>query len=232
MKMPSIESIIALKKEREQRLQRRSMIIAVLIISFSLLWLYLTNQIVADKRNQIVKSNDQIVQLESKIDSLNQILGNISNLSNYLMDVDFLDIKPLYGVNSKVAEILVKLLMIKNSNPKFKYEATAADSFINENEYSSPSLMIHVLSINGILRNGVSNRVELEAFFKSNVVTNIGQYQIGDVIFYETGYVMMYIQLENQLPYKEFCIGMTPLGVLTLRPDFGKIIKIVRPSYH
>ncbi len=52
---------------------------------------------------------------------------------------------------------------------------------------------------------------------------------VGDIIFYETGYTMLYFMDARNSP---FCIGMTPVGIMTLNIEFGpRIIGYGRVEY-
>lgn len=53
------------------------------------------------------------------------------------------------------------------------------------------------------------------------VLPSANEPNIGDVVFYERGYTMFYYEDENGDP---FVVGMTPLGVLALEPDFIPVL--------
>ena len=79
--------------------------------------------------------------------------------------------------------------------------------------FDSPSFAAYVLGQSGFLNDTVSPydlRYELpEVPFPSD----------GDLVFYVGGYTMFYFRDERGEP---FVIGMTPLGVLALKPDFAQ----------
>jgi len=54
------------------------------------------------------------------------------------------------------------------------------------------------------------------------------QPKAGDVVFYELGYTMFYYLDDKGDP---FVVGMTPLGVLALKPDFAKVISYGQVDY-
>jgi len=57
---------------------------------------------------------------------------------------------------------------------------------------------------------------------------NPGAPVVGDIVVYEGGYHLFYFKDHAQ---KEFVIGMTPFGVLSLNYDFGKRVMILRTGY-
>jgi hypothetical protein len=52
---------------------------------------------------------------------------------------------------------------------------------------------------------------------------------VGDVVFYQAGYTMFYYEYRGGSP---FVIGMTPLGVLALKPDFAPVISYGAVDYN
>jgi hypothetical protein len=60
------------------------------------------------------------------------------------------------------------------------------------------------------------------------VLPPTSQPSIGDVVFYDLGYTMFYFKDENGEP---FVVGMTPLGVLALRPDFMNVLGYGQVDY-
>jgi cell wall-associated NlpC family hydrolase len=54
------------------------------------------------------------------------------------------------------------------------------------------------------------------------------QPRVGDVVFYELGYTMFYYLDERGDP---FVVGMTPLGILALKPDFAKVLSYGQVNY-
>ena len=51
---------------------------------------------------------------------------------------------------------------------------------------------------------------------------------VGSVVFYKTGYTMFYFLDTYQKP---FVIGMTPLGIASLEPDFAEVTGYGSPLY-
>lgn len=232
-----IEQIINLKKIRERKLQVRSIVFVLLIVLFSSVWMWFTSYKIESQR----KVNNQLLQekgkLEGEIKVMRSTLDSISKLSKYSVDVSFRDIKPIYGSNPRVALLLGNLIRLKEKDPRFVYDATATAGYINKNEYSSPSLMIHVLRSERLIDGSVENSKELwEYLTKHDTVVDKDSLKTGDIIFYKTGYVMLYIHNEQSGPnhdlQNEYCIGMTPLGILTLRPNFAEMLQIARPRFN
>lgn len=89
-----------------------------------------------------------------------------------------------------------------------------------EEGFDSPSFAAYVLEQNGLLPIPAA---EARSRLRDLLKPRSGAPQVGDVIFYPYGYTMFYFQDERKQP---FVIGMTPLGVVALRPDFAKIIAV------
>lgn len=86
-----------------------------------------------------------------------------------------------------------------------------------EDGFDSPSFAAFMLERYGLLpASGIDERYRLR-----EVLHPVDKPQIGDVVFYERGYTMFYFEDENGVP---FVVGMTPLGVLALEPDFQKVL--------
>ena len=97
-----------------------------------------------------------------------------------------------------------------------------------EEGFNSPSFMTYLLSNIGTIETIELNTTSLESKFDK--VSD--DYQAGDIVIYKSGYCMMYFATNNPNDeYDSFVFGMTPSGVLALKPDFAEEIARVRPRY-
>ncbi len=90
--------------------------------------------------------------------------------------------------------------------------------------FDSPSFAAYLLNKHNILTIDASQRYRLP-----ELLPETDNPQSGDLIFYESGYVMFFFRDRYGHP---FCIGMTPLGIASLEINFGpKLLRYGRVKY-
>ena len=95
--------------------------------------------------------------------------------------------------------------------------------FSPEEGFDSPSFAAYVLGRRGLVKNPASIRYQLQ-----DVLPRRSHPEVGDVVFYQAGYTMFYFKDGRG---DSFVIGMTPLGVLALKPDFAPVISYGAVNY-
>ncbi len=212
-----IEQILNQSKAKEKKFTFLSLTFVVLILTLTTGWLlYTAKQVtrLSQKKNELeIQKNNlekEIILLKNKLDSSSLVLKNV-------IDVDLHAAKYLYGENTCVAKVLSRILEMKG-NTRFDYN--------NRNGmYNSPAFIGYVLHQFGILPSAPQTSKQLQ-----DQMISVNSPRMGDIIIYRSGYSMLYV---NRVPALngEFCIGMTPWGILAFKTDFAPIVAIKRPSY-
>jgi hypothetical protein len=83
--------------------------------------------------------------------------------------------------------------------------------------FDSPSFVAYILDSYGLLD---APAIDVRYGLDRVLPVRVGPPQVGDIVFYEAGYTMFYLVDEEGQP---FVLGMTPVGVLALEPDFAPV---------
>lgn len=233
MEQKDINHIIDSKNKQEKRARNRSVLTISVLFLIGLSWLFWTNNQVNRMHDKIIDLNDTIQSKELKIEQLQESVTNLNfhlheadNFKTYKVDISPEDKKYyLYTdeINRSVSEVFKKMMDFQNQEVEFNINGKSA-----EKGFNSPAFMTYLLSTIGIIDSIELNSSGLISKF-DRVSDN---YQPGDIIIYKAGYCMMYFAnnyINND--YDSFVFGMTPSGIIALRPDFAEEIVRLRPRY-
>ena len=219
--------------ERINTRSRRSKIInivfTVLVLCFTIGWLFFTQQQVHEIDEKLIAKKDSLNMLEdviterdSQIKVAEAYLASLDSIE-HIVDPDWVYYtKVLFNEGNEMPQILVILEELA-FHPKLKFRAYGSSL---ESGFSSPGMVGYVLTKMGVLTE--KEHVWGSSNLKQNLKTKVelGNLRNGDVIFYQYGYCMFYINTMN------FVIGMTPYGIKAFNQvDYLKIQDIRRPDY-
>ena len=123
------------------------------------------------------------------------------------------------GVNLKAGYIIEDIFEMKHSGVGWKL-----GGYSPEVGFDSPSFAAYMLNKHNLLKIDASQRYRLP-----ELLPETENPQSGDLIFYESGYVMFFFKDSYEHP---FCIGMTPLGIVSLEINFGpRLLRYGRVNY-
>jgi hypothetical protein len=94
--------------------------------------------------------------------------------------------------------------------------------FSEKEGFNSPSFTIYVLQKHGLISNDYHGGSK-----PWSILDDISYPYPGDLVYYEGGYTMFYFTLRGH----SFVIGMTPLGIISLKPDFAPALGNLRVPY-
>jgi hypothetical protein len=182
------------------------------------------NQQLEEKQQQIIVSNETLEKVQQDLDDANIQLGGLEDLltevkksleqartfNDYLFTIDELDLKILASdLPEEVGYILIDMVDMQN------YVKWNVSGYSPDDGFDSPSYAAYM--INRHFGTDLSNRLyELRI-----ALTSRSQPEVGCLVFYESGYTMFYYESFSGTP---FVMGMTPLGILALDPNFAPII--------
>jgi len=177
-----------------------------------------TQQTLTDTQARLTTAEQDVKRLQTQLDDLNKSLDEVSkqlrlatDFSKYQFPGDWVDaIKLIESYYPRQGKILFDIYDLREAHWKLH-------GFSPEEGFDSPSFAAYVLgNKNHLIKDPASNRYQLQ-----DVLPRRSQPELGDVVFYQTGYTMFYFDNGRGNP---FVIGMTPLGVLALKPDFATVI--------
>jgi hypothetical protein len=182
-----------------------------------------TGKTLIDVQQTLSRTQDQLTQIEqekqkvqNELDKINNglrdasiQLGFSTDFLKYAAPVDWvLALKEIASYYPQQSKILVDIYYLREARWKL-------GGFSPEEGFDSPSFAAYVLGKNNLIKDPASNRYQLQ-----NVLPRRSQPQVGDVVFYQSGYTMFFFKDEMGNP---FVLGMTPVGVLALKPDFAPV---------
>ena len=154
---------------------------------------------VADLRSELAYTEVRLSEAESVVAALQEHIGLSVALSEHLHPVSAEDAEKLADSSDRLARLLSRVLDMRASNTRFSSANKPNVGF------NSPGFTGYVLG-----------RVVRGKSLKSLPATDTPQ--LGDIIRYENGLDMFLLQDSEGEP---FVIGMTPVGIAALEPDFG-----------
>ena len=183
-----------------------------------------TQRTLSTTQAQLKTADQDVKRLQMQLDDLNKSLDEVSkqlrlatDFSKYEFPGDWmLALKSIDSYYPRQGKILYDIYLLQKAPWKLH-------GFSPEEGFDSPSFAAYVLGQNKLIKNPVSDRYQLQ-----DVLPRRSQPEVGDVVFYQTGYTMFYFDDGMGHP---FVIGMTPLGVLALKPDFAPVINYGAVDY-
>lgn len=197
----NIDSLLSKLEQKEKKLKKRTILFSALPILLAILLIFATSSKIS---KQIEYSNE----LENKISELELRLNDATNFVKNVHDIDWGDTKVLASLYPAQSRLLLEILEMKDRGVKWKI-----DGYSVEDGFDSPSFAAYILNQLSLASIPIKDRYNI-----SNYLPHTSTPNVGDLIFYETGYTMFYFKDKHDEP---FCIGMTPIGIVSLKIDFG-----------
>ena len=154
---------------------------------------------IADLRSDLAYSDVRLLEAQTVVAALQEHIGLSVALAEHLHPVTVEDAEKLADSSDRLARLLSRVLDMRASNTRFSSANKPSVGF------NSPGFTSYVLG-----------RVVRGKSLKSLPATDTPQ--LGDIIRYENGLDMFLLQDSAGVP---FVIGMTPVGIAALEPDFG-----------
>ncbi len=229
-----ISSLLVNLDKKERRYRRRSILYILFIFIIGLIWLLWTgfqvNQLRTESADLKIESEDlknKIQEMQSQIQFLENSLHEADNFKQSQVNISDTELKRMYSdLNDRnIVNLYMQIKELQYRNIKFALNGSTPDEGFN-----SPSMVSYILKQNGIIDNIVLNSGKLTGFLPAAS----GDLKPGDIIVYEAGYSMFFFSYkdrDNNGESKEFCVGMTPFGILELNVDFANRINVLRPDY-
>lgn len=226
-----IDQLLSKIDKRESTFRKRTVFYIAFLVIAGAAWLVFTGKEVKSlkKEAKVIKVkadeletriavlDDSLSIKRKKIKTLEKALHIGDNFSSSKVEIDEIDIKKLSFGLKDVSKVYRDIKSLQDRGVKFSLNGTNP-----QRGFNSVTMMSFILKNNNIIRTSPRTTSQLiEALPAAS-----GGMQTGDIIVYEAGYCMLYVKA-----HKEFVLGMTPFGILEVKPEFAGRIKILRPTY-
>jgi hypothetical protein len=176
-----------------------------------------SQQVLSDTQAQLKKAEKDKEDLQNQLKDLNNRLDEVSKQLRLATDFSKYEypgywedaLKLIASYYPRQSETLLDIYDLQKAPWKLR-------GFSPAEGFDSPSFAAYVLGMKNLIKDPASNRYQLQ-----DVLPPRSKPEVGDVVFYQAGYTMFYFEDGSGNP---FVIGMTPLGVLALKPDFAQVI--------
>jgi hypothetical protein len=175
-------------------------------------------------RMELEKANIELGDTQKKIEDLNKQTEELTISFNDLKR-QYEQFLPFFERKVTITEVDVKeaaqvlpeaqvTLLFDILNLSFQDIPFNVNGASLEDGFNSPSFAVYVLQQRGLLPEDYDfNKKPWEQLPRIRRADN------GDLVYYESGYAMFYFNKPV-----EFVIGMTPVGIISMKPDFAPIL--------
>jgi hypothetical protein len=170
-----------------------------------------TRQELKDAQQQLQNTQEQLDQAEEDLKSTNAFIEYAFPVDVIWLKGGDLDQYPLQE------EVLFDIDYLRYSGIGWNRNGTT-----EEEGFNSPGFASYVLQKYG-LSNGYGVEAEPWKYLKP-----VDTPAIGDLVYYDGGYTMFYYEYNGE----PFVIGMTPIGIVSLRPEFANILGYLHVPYN
>ncbi|WP_346859340.1 hypothetical protein [uncultured Draconibacterium sp.] len=221
-----LEKILNEEKKSKRRMYYYTsipLVITVVLIMVSYITVNNANKevkILRIEKAELNASNEKLSkEIQLKSDSLANLMELAVNYKNKRYEFNYAIDKQLYSRYPKQTEMLSEMRgMIQANKVKWYLGGNSP-----ELGFDSPSFASFVINRHSKTRIDANERYKLRELLPSTQIP-----QVGDVVFYEHGYAMLYFEYRNE----PFVVGMTPLGLASLQFDFGpKLLGFGKVTY-
>lgn len=222
----SLEEFEARLERRERRAFVRTLVLTLIPVVAAAVFLWITVDEVRESERKLdrvqtelataERERDQAVEerqqaqsqtkaLRGELRGVQRQLRRSSDFATHVYRLDWSDVKLLASQSPELARLL--LAIRARRGVPFDLSNTP------ERGFSSPGFAAHILQQLGRLPGDGDPSEAL-----SRLPSARGSPAPGDIVRYETGYAMFFFRDRSGRP---FVVGMTPVGIAALRPNFG-----------
>ena len=163
----------------------------------------------AEYQKEAAGYKKQVAELKQSLDEIEKRLRQSTKFARHIRKVDWRMAKLLYSRYPRQAELFNAIRSMRDEGIGWELGGKSP-----EEGFDSPSFAAYVLAEMNLLEVPFSARYRLRELIKETKHP-----EVGDLIFYETGYTMFYFHFKGY--GRPFCVGMTPAGIVALEIEFG-----------
>jgi cell wall-associated NlpC family hydrolase len=210
-----LQSFLQQVEERGRTARRRALLSTLVPIIVGAILLVVIGIKINDATTQLTKLQQEQTTLQQQNTTLQKQNANLQGqlkeslvYAKHIYSTDWINMKLTALSNPSQFKLFETVRQLSQQSVTWNaYGSTPEQGF------NSPGFASYVLNEMGISTPHPATSDALRAQFEST-----SQPQVGDLIFYGGGFVMFYFKANQGHP---FCIGMTPVGIVSLEINFG-----------
>jgi hypothetical protein len=217
-----LQSLMQKVERRERTARKRAIIYSLVPIILAVVLLSYTSYRIIKAQKEYATINQKLqvakeeaehfakeaTELKQTLSEVEEQLRQSTNFVKRVFQIDWGDAKVLGSRYPRQSELLFHILEMRDQGVGWKLGGTSPDE-----GFDSPSFAAYVLEKHHLLDIPFSERYRIRELLSPTTDP-----QVGDLIFYDTGYTMFYFKDQRDNP---FCVGMTPVGIVALQIEFG-----------
>lgn len=211
----NLDTILDRIEKREKTARKRAILYTMIPIIMAFLLLGYSSIRIQREAALVREFETRTARLIETSDSLSMLLSETVELSRYMHPIGFIDLKAIASRYPREAGILNIIIELKENDVRWRLGGQRPDQ-----GFDSPSFAMFVLSELGIAENLIRPGESLHTASRhlSGRLPEKSGPDVGDIVLYPMGYYLFYFKDERDDP---FVIGMTPMGIIALNPDFS-----------
>ncbi|MBN2351783.1 MAG: hypothetical protein JXD23_04365 [Spirochaetales bacterium] len=214
-----LQSFIRTVEEKSKAVRRRAFIITLLPVVVGVVLLAAISVLIMNATRELNDLQRQNKDLEQQNNDLKKELKASVNYVQHLSPVTWVDSKKLAFRDPTPFELFELIRHLGEKDLTWDIKNLPPGKGFN-----SPGFAAYVLDRMGVKVPANATSEQLLKFTQP-----VSSPMTGDLAFYDGGFVMFYFKKTKGVP---FCIGMTPVGVISLEVNFGaRLIGYGRVKY-
>jgi len=165
----------------------------------------------------VAESTVMIKAMQFEISSLRKQLQETLNLSKFEHPVDMVDLKMFSSRHREAGKMLKKILQLQRKKVDWYLHGEAP-----EKGFDSPGFAAYVLQKFDKLPREEGESLLIASRKLIERLEPTTDPKVGDLAIYPADYHLFLFEDKNR---KTYVIGMTPSGIVALKPDFAKVIR-------
>lgn len=171
---------------------------------------------VEESKEELVRVRKELKDYQTQVKELQERLVEATNFVRNVYELDWEISKILYSRYPRQTRLLTDILEAQRAGVSWKLGGTSP-----QEGFDSPSFATYLLKKHELLD---INQPGFSRYELSKYLPQKDKPDVGDLIFYEAGYAMFYFEDRG----REFVIGITPIGIVSLKKKFGPKILSIR----
>ena len=167
----------------------------------------------------VIDLNKEIVIKTDSLTEMKKVYELAINYKDKRFHFDFRRDKELYSRYPKQTRMITEMRRMIDAN-EIKWHLGGNSP---EQGFDSPSFATYIIN-----KFSKTNVTAGERYKLKEILPTTTKPKVGDLVFYEQGYAIIYFEYRNQ----PFVVGMTPIGLASLTLEFGpKILEYASIEY-
>jgi len=159
-----------------------------------------------------------LTETRTQLANVEDQLHMSTDLNRFRFDVDMKTVKVLASRYPRQSVLLEQIFYLRDQDVRWRLGGQSPDQ-----GFDSPSFAAFVLREHDLFTGTGEEVYRLSRHFE-----RVEEPRVGDLVIYPSGYSLFYFEDEHRSP---FVMGMTPFGVLSLKPNFEHVVGYYRIPY-